>query len=69
MNINSFVGGEKKKIDFNKLTDEQIIEVGGRQRWLEDNADSDYDAFVKKQFISDWWKDNLWGHLSFELKD
>jgi len=69
MNINSFVGGSKEKKDFNKLDGDQIREVAGRQHWLEENAAFEYDAYVKKQNLSQWWKENLWGHLTFKLKD
>lgn len=59
----------KEKKQFQNLNDNDIIEVMERQRWLEENTDSEYDAYVKKQFISDWWKENLWQHLSFELEE
>jgi len=55
------------QVKFNEMDNDQIREVMSRQVFLEGIANPEYDSYVKKQNVTDWWKEQLWDKLSFEV--
>lgn len=59
----------KTLIHFRDLSSKQLCEALTLQQYLITKADVEYDAWVNKQKISEWWQKNLWNKLNFIIKE
>lgn len=59
----------KTLIHFRDLSSKQLCESVALQQYLIIKADVEYDAWVNKQKLSEWWQKNLWNKLNFIIKE
>ncbi len=49
------------------LTPPEVIKIMKDQRWLQENADIEYDRYYKKLSLADWWYLNHWKRIEEDI--